>query len=157
MAAGHRTLSRAIVALTALLLTACLPPPAEPELPVSIPAPAQPPLSIHNPLACPVADAPLSSEDPLQGWAEAEVERHGLKIFHPPGWLFASSREELLSLRPQLAAAASAGAFFEERKRYVDSLTPPGREQLFAGAGFPFEPDAPSLQTNGFHLLAVPS
>jgi len=157
MAAGYRTFARAIVAISALLLTACLPAPAEPELSVSTPAPAAPLLSIHNPLALPAADTPLSSGEPFQGWAEVEVERHGLKIFYPHGWLFASSHEELLSLRPQLGAAAAADAFLEERKSYVDSLTPPGREKLFAGAGFPFDPDAPPLQTNGFHLLAVPS
>ncbi len=157
MAAKHRTSRRAIAAIVSLLLTACVPATAGPEIPISAPAPAAPLISIHNPLVLPVGDTPLSSGGPFQGWPEVEVEGHGLKIFHPNGWLFASSQEELRALRPQLDDAEMADALLKERESYVDSLTPAGQEQLFAGAGFPFDPNAAPLETNGFHLLAVPS
>ena len=157
MAAKHRTPRRAIAAIVSFLLTACIPATAESEMPISAPAPGTPLISIHNPLVLPVGDTPLSSGGPFQGWPGVEVERHGLKIFHPHGWLFASSQEQLRALRPQLDEAEMADALLTERESYVDSLTPAGQEQLFAGTGFPFDPHSPPLETNGFHLLAVPS
>lgn len=157
MAANHRIPRWAVAAIVSLLLTACMPATAGPEMPISAPPPAPPLISVHNPLVLPIGDTPLSSGGPFQGWPAVEVERHGLKIFHPHGWLFASSREELRALRPQLDGAAMPDALLKERESYVDSLTPTGQEQLFAGAGFPFDPHSPPLETNGFHLLAVPS
>ena len=157
MSANHRISTWAIVTIAVLLLTACNPIPAEPELPISVLTRAAPLLSIHNPLVIPIGDTPASSGGPFYGWPGVESEKHGLKIFYPNGWLFASSQEELLSLRPHLGDAAMADAFLEERASYVDSLTPAGLEHLFAGAGFSFDPNSPPVGTNGFHLLAVPS
>ena len=157
MAANYRTSFRATVTIAVLLLTACNPIPVEPDTPISVPTRAAPLLSIHNPLVIPTGDTPASSGGPFQGWPGAAVERHGLKIFYPNGWLFASSQEELLSLRPQLGDAAMADAFLEERASYVDSLTPAGQENLFAGTGFFFDANSAPMETNGFHLLAVPS
>ncbi len=157
MAARHRTPRWAIAAIVSLLLTACVPATAGPEMPISAPPPAPPLISIHNPLVLPVGDTPLSSGGPFQGWPGVEVERHGLKIFHPHGWLFASTQEELHALRPQLDDAEMSDALLRERESYVDSLTPAGQEHLFAGTGFPFDPNSEPLETNGFHLLAVPS
>ena len=143
--------------IAALLLTACNPLPSEPEVHFTAPVRPAPLLSIHNPLVIPTGDTPASSGGPFYGWPGVESEKHGLKIFYPNGWLFASSQEELLSLRPHLGDAAMADAFLEERAGYVDSLTPAGLEHLFAGAGFSFDPNSPPVGTNGFHLLAVPS
>ena len=128
MAAKHRTPRWAIAAIVSFLLTACIPATAESEMPISAPAPGTPLISIHNPLVLPVGDTPLSSGGPFQGWPGVEVERHGLKIFHPHGWLFASSQEQLRALRPQLDEAEMADALLTERESYVDSLTPAGQE-----------------------------
>lgn len=159
MAANRRTSSWAIVTIAALLLTACDSLPAESELPISAPTRAAPLLSIHNPLVVQTGDTVTSSGGPLHDWPPGvEVEKHGLRIFHPYAWFFASSQEELLSLRPQLGDAATAAAFLEERESYFESLTPAGQERLWAGMGFP-NPNSNfwSVDTNGFHLLAVPS
>ena len=157
MVANHRTSSWAIITIAALLLTACNPIPAEPDMPISVPTRAAPLLSIHNPLVIPIGDTPASSGGPFYGWRGVESETHGLKIFYPNGWIFASSKEELFSLRPQLGDADRAVALLMEKESYVDSLTPAGQEHLFAGTGFPFDPNSPPMETNGFHLLAVPS
>lgn len=148
---------RAIVTLAALLLTACVPLPADPGIPVSGPAPETPLISIHNPLVIPVGDTPSSSGGPFQDWPAFEVEGHGIRVFHPNRWLFLPTQEELAALRSQLGADETAAAFFEEREGYVQSLTPPDQAGYYAGAGFPYDPDSPPMETNGFHLLAVPS
>ena len=152
MSANHRISTWAIVTIAVLLLTACNPIPAEPELPISVLTRAAPLLSIHNPLVIPIGDTPASSGGPFYGWQSVENEQHGLTIFYPNGWFFASSQEELLSLLPQLA-----DAYLKERASYLDSLMPPGQEPLFVGTGFPFDPNNPPLDTNGFQLLTVPS
>jgi len=157
MAAIRRTASWALVTIAALLLTACNSITAELDKPISAPTRTAPLLSIHNPLVVQTGDTVTSSGGPLHDWPPGvEVEKHGLRIFHPYEWLFASSQEELLSLRPQLGDAATAAAFLEERESYFESLTPAGQEHLFAGMGFP-NPNFWSVDTNGFHLLAVPS
>ena len=143
MTAKHRTSSWAIITIAALLLTACNSITAESELPISAPTRAAPLLSIHNPLVVQTGDTVTSSGGPLYDWPPGvEVEKYGLRIFHPHRWLFASSQEELLSLRPQLGDAAMADAFLEERASYFDSLTPAGQEHLWAGTGFPFDPNS---------------
>jgi len=181
MTANRRTFSWAIVTIAALLFTACDSLPAETEQPVSTPVPAEteqpvstpvsaeseqpisaptraaPLLSIHNPLVVQTGDTVTSSGGPLHDWPPGvEVEKHGLRIFHPYEWFFASSQEELLSLRPQLGDAATATAFLEEKENYFESLTPAGQEHLWAGMGFS-NPNFMSKDTNGFHLLAVPT
>jgi len=157
MAATRRTASWALVTIAALLLTACNSITAELDKPISAPTRKAPLLSIHNPLVVQTGDTVTSSGGPLHDWPPGvEVEKHGLRIFHPYEWLFAASQEELLSLRPQLGEAATAAAFLKERKSYFESLTPAGQEHLWAGMGFP-NPNFWSVDTNGFHLLAVPS
>ena len=138
--------------IAALLLTACNPLPSEPEVHFTAPVRPAPLLSIHNPLVIPTGDTPASAGGPFYGWQSVENEQHGLTIFYPNGWFFASSQEELLSLLPQLA-----DAYLKERASYLDSLMPPGQEPLFVGTGFPFDPNNPPLDTNGFQLLTVPS
>ena len=157
MTANCRSSFRAIVAVAALLLTACNAIIPEADMPVSASARAAPLLSIHNPLVLPVGDTPASAGGPFYGWPAVEVESHGLRVFLPHRWLFASSLEELLALRPQLGDNEMADAVLAERQSYLDLLTPAGQEGLFAGTGFPFDPDAQPVGTNGFHLLAVPS
>ena len=152
MSANHRISTWAIVMIAALLLTACNPLPSEPEVHFTAPVRPAPLLSIHNPLVIPTGDTPASAGGPFYGWQSVENEQHGLTIFYPNGWLFASSQEELLSLLPQLA-----DAYLKERASYLDSLMPPGQEPLFVGTGFPFDPNNPPLDTNGFQLLTVPS
>ncbi len=147
----------AFVSLAALLLTACVPLPADPGIPVSGPAPETPLISIHNPLVIPVGDTPSSSGGPFQDWPAFEVEEHRIRVFHPNRWLFLPTQEELAALRLQLGADEAAAAFFEEREGYVQSLTQPAQAEYFAGAGFPYDPDSPPMETNGFHLLAVPT
>ena len=154
---NHRTQIGAFLTMAALLLTACVPLPADPGIPVSGPAPETPLISIHNPLVVPVGDTPSSSGGPFQDWPAFEVESHRIGVFHPNRWLFVSTQEELSALGLQLGDDELAEAFFEEREGYVGFLTQPGQEDYFAGAGFPYDPDSPPLATNGFHLLAVPS
>ena len=154
---SQRTNFRAVVTSVALLLTACVPLPADPGIPASGPAPQTPLISIHNPLVIPVGDTPSSSGGPFQDWPAFEVEAHGIRVFHPNRWLFLPTQEELSALRSQLGADETAAAFFEEREGYVQSLTMPDQAEYFAGAGFPYDPDSPPMETNGFHLLAVPS
>jgi len=133
------------------------PVPAKLDRPISAPTRAAPLLSIHNPLVVQIGDTVTSSGGPLHDWPPGvEVEKHGLRIFHPYAWFFASSQEELLSLRPQLGDAATATAFLEEKENYFESLTPAGQEHLWAGMGFS-NPNFMSKDTNGFHLLAVPT
>ncbi len=146
-----------IFTVAALLLSACNAIIAESDRPVGAAARAAPLVSIHNPLVLPVGDTPASAGGPFYGWPAVEVESHGLRIFHPHRWLFASSLEALLALRPQLGDNETADAFLAERQGYLNLLTPAGQEQLFAGTGFPFDPDGQPVGTNGFHLLAVPS
>ncbi len=147
----------AFVSMAALLLTACVPLPADPGIPVSGPAPETPLISIHNPLVIPIGDTPSSSGGPFQDWPAFEVEQHRIRVFHPNRWLFLPTQEELAALRLQLGADEAAAAFFEEREGYVQSLTQPAQAEYFAGAGFPYDPDSPPMETNGFHLLAVPT
>ncbi|MYC95834.1 MAG: SH3 domain-containing protein [Caldilineaceae bacterium SB0661_bin_32] len=157
MTANCRSSFRAIVTVAALLLTACNAIIPESDRPVSATARAAPLLSIHNPLVFPVGDTPTNTGGPFYGWPAVEVESHGIRVFLPHRWLFASSLEALLALRPQLGDNEMADAFLEERQSYLNLLTPTGQERLFAGTGFPFDPDAQPVGTNGFHLLAVPS
>ena len=157
MAANRRTSFWAIVTIAALLFTACDSITAELDRPISAPTRAAPLLSIHNPLVVQTGDTVTSSGGPLHDWPPGvEVEKYGLRIFHPRWWPFASSQEELLSLRPQLGDAATADAYLEERASYFDSLTPARQEHFWAGMGFP-NPNSSPNDTNGFHLLAVPS
>lgn len=157
MTINQRTIIWALFLMAALLFTACVPLPADPGIPVSGPAPETPLISIHNPLVVPVGDTPASSGGPFQDWPAFEVERHRIRVFHPNRWLFVSTQQELSALGSQLGDDEQSEAFFEEREGYVGFLTQPGQEDYFAGAGFPFDPDSPPLETNGFHLLAVPS
>lgn len=157
MTIKQRTSFWAFVTMAALLLTACVPLPADPGIPVSGPAPETPLISIHNPLVIPVGDTPASSGGPFQDWPAFEVEQHRIRVFHPNRWLFLPTQEELAALRLQLGADEAAAAFFEEREGYVQSLTQPAQAEYFAGAGFPYDPDSPPMETNGFHLLAVPT
>ena len=157
MTINQRTSIRAIVLMAALLLSACVPLPADPGIPVSGPAPETPLISIHNPLVIAVGDTPASSGGPFQDWPALEVGRHGIRVFHPNRWLFVPTQEELAALRSQLGADETAAAFFEEREGYVQSLTLSDHAEYFAGAGFPYDPDSLPMETNGFHLLAVPS
>lgn len=152
MSANHRISTWATVLIAALLLTACNPLSPEAELPVSAPARPAPLLSIHNPLVIPIGDTPASAGGPFYGWQGFENEQHGLTIFYPNGWLFASSQEELLSFLPQLA-----DAYLKDRASYLDSLRPPGQEPRDVGTGFPFDADIPPSDTNGFQLLTIPS
>ena len=157
MTIKQRTSFWAFVLMAALLLTACVPLPSDPGIPVSGPAPETPLISIHNPLVIPVGDTPASSGGPFQDWPAFEVEQHRIRIFHPNRWLFLPTQEELAALRLQLGADETAAAFFEEREGYVQSLTLADQAEYFAGAGFPYDPDSPPMETNGFHLLAVPT
>ena len=157
MTANCRSSFWAILTMAALLLTACNAIIPESDRPVSATARAAPLLSIHNPLVLPIGDTPASAGGPFYGWPAVEVESHGLRVFHPHRWLFAASLEDLLALRPQLGDNDMADAYLEERQSYLNLLTPAGQERLFAGTGFPFDPEAQPVGTNGFHLLAVPS
>ena len=76
--------------------------------PPPTPQPAIPVLSIHNPLVIPIGDTPAVSGGPFQDWPAVEDEARGLKIFYPQEWLFASSKEELTSLLPQMGDPAIA-------------------------------------------------
>ena len=152
MSANHHNSTWALVMIAALLLTACSPLLSEPEVPITVPARPAPLLSIHNPLVIPIGDTPATSGGPFYGWQSVENQQHGLKIFYPNDWLFASSQEELLSLLPQLA-----DAYLKGRTSYLETLMPPGQEPLLVGAGFPFDATTPPTDTNGFQLLTVPS
>ena len=74
MSANHRISTWAIVTIAVLLLAACNPVPAEPELPISVLTRAAPLLSIHNPLVIPTGDTPASSGGPFYGWPGVENE-----------------------------------------------------------------------------------
>ena len=138
MSANHRISTWAIVMIAALLLTACNPLPSEPEVHFTAPVRPAPLLSIHNPLVIPTGDTPASAGGPFYGWQSVENEQHGLTIFYPNGWFFASSQEELLSLLPQLA-----DAYLKGRTSYLETLMPPGQEPLLVGTGFPFDATTP--------------
>ncbi len=116
-----------------------------------------PVVSIHNPLVIPIGDTPAVSGGPFQDWPAVEDEAHGLKIFYPKWWLFASSKEELSSLLPQMGDPAIAGTVLDEQATYIDSLTAAGEEDQFAGLGFLFEPNSPPAYINRFALLAIPA
>ena len=136
MSANHRISTWAIVMIAALLLTACNPLPSEPEVHFTAPVRPAPLLSIHNPLVIPTGDTPASAGGPFYGWQSVENEQHGLTIFYPNGWFFASSQEELLSLLPQLA-----DAYLKERASYLDSLMPQGRSPSLSA---PVSPSTPT-------------
>ena len=121
------------------------------------PARSVPVLWIHNPLVIPTGDTPAVSGGPFQDWPAVEDEAHGLKIFYPKGWLFASSKEELPSLLPQMGDSAIAEVVLEGRAAYIDSLAPAGQEDQFAGLGFQFDPDSPPVYINGFDLFTIPA
>lgn len=157
MKADSRFTLLGIVSIAALVLAACVPLPADPGIPISGPAAETPLISIHNPLVVPIGDTPSSSGGPFQDWPAFEVESHGIRVFHPNRWVFVPTREELSTLSSQLGGDDLVEAFFEEREGYVESLSQPGQEDYFAGVGFPYDLDSPPLETNGFHLLAVPS
>ncbi len=138
-----------------------LKPPANPEQTVSepppTPQPAIPVLSIHNALVIPIGDAPATSGGPFQDWPAVEDKARGLKIFYPQGWLFASSREELSSLQPQMGTPAAAKAIFDWQAAYIDSLTLVGKEEQFVGMGFRLASDSVSTHTSGFDFRAIPA
>ena len=138
MAAIRRTASWALVTIAALLLTACNSITAELDKPISAPTRTAPLLSIHNPLVVQTGDTVTSSGGPLHDWPPGvEVEKHGLRIFHPYEWFFASSQEELLALRPQLGDAATAAAFLEERDELLRIAGTGGAGAPLGRYGFP--------------------
>ncbi len=136
-------------------------PPASPEQAASEPPPTPQPaiqvLSIHNPLVVPIGDTPAASGGPFQDWPAVEDTARGLKIFYPQGWLFASSKEELSSLRPQMGTPATAKAVLDRQAAYIDSLTSLGKEDQFVGIGFRLAPDSASTYISGFDLRAIPA
>ena len=125
--------------------------------PPPTPQPAIPVLSIHNPLVIPIGDTPAVSGGPFQDWPAVEDEARGLKIFYPQEWLFASSKEELTSLLPQMGGPAIAELVLERQAAYIDSLTPAGQEDQFVGMGFQYVPDTPPTYINGFDIRAIPA
>ena len=135
--------------------------PALPEQAASEPPPTPQPaiqvLSIHNPLVIPIGDTPAASGGPFQDWPAVEDTARGLKIFYPQGWLFASSKEELLSLRPQMGAPATAKAILDRQAAYIDSLTSVGKEDQFVGMGFRLDSDSASTYINRFDIRAIPA
>jgi hypothetical protein len=125
--------------------------------PPPTPQPAIPVLSIHNPLVIPIGDTPAVSGGPFQDWPAVEDEARGLKIFYPQEWLFASSKEELTSLLPQMGDPAIAELVLDQQAAYIDSLTPAGQEDQFVGVGFQYVPDSPPTYINGFDIRAIPA
>ncbi len=119
--------------------------------------PAVPMLSIHNPLVIPTGDTPAVSGGPYQDWHAVEDEAHGLRIFHPRGWLYVSSKEKLLSLKLQMDDPAAAEALLARQEAHIDSLTPAGQEGQFVGYGFQYAPDTPSTYNNRFAIRAIPA
>ncbi len=138
-----------------------LKPSANPEQaasePSPTPQPAIPVLSIHNPLVIPIGDTPTASGGPFQDWPAVEDKARGLKIFYPQGWLFASSREELSSLLPQMGTPAAAKATLDRQAAYIDSLTSVGKADQFVGIGFRLASDSAPTYISGFILRAIPS
>ena len=125
--------------------------------PPPTPQPAIPVLSIHNPLVIPIGDTPAVSGGPFQDWPAVEDEARGLKIFYPQEWLFASSKEELTSLLPQLGDPAIAELVLDRQAAHFNSLTPTGQEDQFVGVGFQYVPDTPPTYINGFDIRAIPA
>jgi len=119
--------------------------------------PALPMMPVHNPLVVPVGDTPALSGGPFQDWPAVEDAARGLRIFHPQGWLYASSKEELSSLQPQMGDTAAAGAVLARQAAHIDSLTAAGQEGQFVGYGFQYAPDTPSTYINRFAIRAVPA
>ena len=119
--------------------------------------PAVPMMPVHNPLVIPIGDTPAASGGPFQDWPAAEDTARGLRIFHPQGWLYASSKEELSSLRPQMGDPAAAGAVLARQAAYFDSLPLAGQEGQLVGYGFQYAPDTPSTYINRFTIRAVPA
>ena len=125
--------------------------------PPPTPQPAIPVLSIHNPLVIPIGDTPAVSGGPFQDWPAVEDEARGLKIFYPQEWLFASSKEELTSLLPQMGDPAIAELVLDRQAAHFNSLTPAGQEDQFVGVGFQYVPDSPPTYINGFDIRAIPA
>ena len=125
--------------------------------PPPTPQPAIPVLSIHNPLVIPIGDTPAVSGGPFQDWPAVEDEARGLKIFYPQEWLFASSKEELTSLLPQMGGPAIAELVLDRQAAHFNSLTPAGQEDQFVGVGFQYVPDTPPTYINGFDIRAIPA
>ena len=125
--------------------------------PPPTPQPAISVLSIHNPLVIPIGDTAAVSGGPFQDWPAVEDTARGLKIFYPQGWLFASSKEELSSLRPQMGDPAIAELVLDRQAAYINSLASAGQEDQFVGMGFRFAPDSPSAHINRFDIRAVPA
>ena len=119
--------------------------------------PAVPMLSIHNPLVIPVGDTPAVSGGPLQDWPAVEDEKRGLTVYHPQGWLYAASKEELSSLQPQLGDSAAAKSVLARQAAHIDSMTESGHEEQFVGYGFQFSPEAESAYVNRFTIRAIPA
>jgi len=118
--------------------------------------PAVPMMPVHNPLVIPIGDTSAPSGGPFKDWLAVEDAAHGLRIFHPPGWLYASSKEELSSLQPQTGAPAVADAVLTRQSAYIDSLTPSRQEDRLVGYGFQHAPDTPSTFNNHFAIHAIP-
>ncbi|MCY4411905.1 MAG: SH3 domain-containing protein [Caldilineaceae bacterium] len=123
----------------------------------ALPQPAVPLLSIHNPLVIPIGDTPAASEGLFQDWPAVEDAARGLKIFYPQGWLFASSKEEFLSLRPQVDDATAAETVLERQAAHIDSLTMAGQEDQLVGHGFQFAPDTAPAHIDRFDIRAIPA
>ncbi|MCY3897665.1 MAG: SH3 domain-containing protein [Caldilineaceae bacterium] len=119
--------------------------------------PAVPMMPVHNPLVIPVGDTPMASGGPFQDWPEVEDTARGLRIFHPQGWLYASSKEELSSLLPQMGDPAAAEAVLARQAAYFDFLARTDQEGRLVGYGFQYAPDTPSTNINRFTIRAVPA
>ena len=127
-----------------------------PETPPG-PQPAVPLLSRHNPLVIPTGDTPATSRGPYQDWSVVEDSLRGLRISHPRGWLYASSKEELSSLQSQMGDPAAAESVLAQQAAYIDALTPAGPEDQFVGYGFQYAPDLAQAYINRFTMRAVPA
>ena len=119
--------------------------------------PAVPMLSVHNPLVIPIGDTQSVSGGLFQDWPVVEDEARGLRLFHPRGWLYASSKEDLASLQPQIGDSAAAATVLARQSAFIDSLTGPEQEGQFAGYGFQHAPDTPSTFNNRFAIRAIPA
>ena len=116
-----------------------------------------PVVSVHNPLVIPIGDTPAVSGGAYHGWIAYEDGAHGLKVFYPPDWHFASAKEELPSLMSQMGDQSIAEALVKAQTTYIDSLTAAGEEERFVGMGFRFDAEAARGYVNGFDVLAVPA
>ena len=120
------------------------------------PRPAVPMLSIYNPLVIPTGDTPVASGGPYQDWPVVEDSLRGLRIFHPRGWLYASSKEELTSLQSQMGDPAFESVLTQQAA-HIDALTPAGSENQFVGYGFQYSPDTAPAYINRFAIRAEPA